>query len=103
MYKRKERRGVVDRVLEKGDNAQNVIVRNLFNANFDVQQLVGLKINTEEGDEGRVESSFGKTGKLKAYFEKGFAKGVKKGDKLILPLRKYVFSHSDEKKKMVQE
>lgn len=103
MYKAKERQGVVDRVLDKGQNPHNVIVRNLFNANFDVQQLVGLKIKSDSGDEGRIESSFGKTGKLKAYFGDGFANGVKKGDKLTLPLRKYVFSPAEEKKKMIQE
>lgn len=99
VYKSKERRGVVDRVID----AHNVIGKNIISVNAGIQQLIGLKVLTESGDEGKVESSFGKTGKIKLNFANGFTNGVKKGDKIRLPLRKQLFASQEDKNKIIQK
>mmetsp|Transcript_19863 Transcript_19863/g.25749 ORF Transcript_19863/g.25749 Transcript_19863/m.25749 type:complete len:159 (-) Transcript_19863:377-853(-) len=99
VFKTKERECVIDRVTDE----RNVIVKNLLSKESDMTRVIGLKVYTKDRSEGRIESSFGKTGKLKVYFPDGVNNALKKGEILRLPLKRYVFAPQEEKKKLVQE
>mmetsp|Transcript_25297 Transcript_25297/g.84793 ORF Transcript_25297/g.84793 Transcript_25297/m.84793 type:complete len:571 (+) Transcript_25297:30-1742(+) len=97
VFKRKCKTGQVDRV----QDANTVIGRNLFNATTDVNLFVGMKVNL--GDlEGTIASSFGKA-KFKVDFRhdldlKAFQDAIR-GKQIELRYRRYIF---DTAKRMVQ-
>jgi len=73
IYRLKEKQGVIDRVESKpepGAPAGPIVVvgRALFKKETDMSQFVGLRVHTRAGQEGVIESSFGKSGKFKAAF-----------------------------------
>jgi selenocysteine-specific elongation factor len=105
VFKRKQREGVVDRVVD----ACSVIGNKLFAKEADMNQFTNLKVEIG-GVRGRIEGAFGKGGKFKAYFPDGLPaalteeeKGKKKGPpaKILLKYKSYVFG-AQERKKFVQ-
>jgi selenocysteine-specific elongation factor len=95
IYKRKQREGTIDRVLD----SHTVIGKGLFKKQTDLQPFIGLKIRREpSGEEGRLESSFGKTGKYKVHFPGEVPLDTKA--KLVLHYK--MFIHSKDKKTIVQ-
>ncbi len=103
-YSKKERAGVVDRL---GDpykrNDDGKIVRyevygsELFRKETNMNEFVGLHLETEKGDIGVIQSSFGTSGKFRMNFPAGTT--VRNGDKLFLRFRRYT---NDPEKKIRQ-
>lgn len=102
LYKPKERRGVVDRVMDDGIT---VIGKSLFKKSTDLSVFIGLKLHTDHpGVVGTIDSAFGKSGKFKASFMG--AEGTKPlspGSPLYLRHRKYVFSHASKMEQVADE
>eukprot|EP00164_Ancoracysta_twista_P006409 GFYU01008920.1.p1 GENE.GFYU01008920.1~~GFYU01008920.1.p1 ORF type:complete len:551 (-),score=131.98 GFYU01008920.1:16-1668(-) len=93
VFKRKSKEGVVDRVVDD----TTVIVKHLVKKETDVTIFLGLKVETEEGAMGVIESSFGKSGKLKCVFSDPVE--LKAGSKIILRFKKYMWQTN---KKLIQ-
>lgn len=65
LFKDKVKKGVVDRVIDN----YTIIVKDLFAKDMDVQQFVGKEIVLENGDVGKIEGTFGKSGKIRVIFK----------------------------------
>lgn len=61
IYKEKCKRGVVDRA----SNQYEVIGKNMFKKETNIQLFVGLQVELSTGEVGVIESSFGQSGKVK--------------------------------------
>lgn len=93
-YTKKERVGTVCRL---GDpyrrNDDNILVRyevfgtDLFKKETNMSQFVGLFLETEKGDIGCIQSSFGTSGKFRVHFPSGA--DVREGDLLYLRFKRY--------------
>lgn len=96
------------RVCRLGDpfrrNDDNLIVRyevfgtDLFKKETNMSQFVGLIVETERGDIGSIQSSFGTSGKFRVNFPAGT--DVKEGDPLYLRFKRYA---NDPKKAIHQD
>jgi len=101
LYTMKEKSGVICRL---GDsfkrNDDNRVVRyevygsDLFKKETNMTQFIGLQVETETGDVGEIQSSFGTGGKFKVSFPAGT--DARNGSKLFLRFKRYV--HDTEKK-----
>jgi len=104
-YTRKEKEGVIFRL---GDSymrdEDKKVVRyevygtDLFGKDTNMNQFVGLKLETDSGDVGVIHSSFGTSGKFRIKFPGGT--DAKEGDKLFLRYKRYL---NDKSKVMHQE
>jgi selenocysteine-specific elongation factor len=104
-YTRKERAGTVDRL---GDpfkrNDDGKVVRyevygcDLFRKETNMNDFVGLHLETERGDIGVIQSSFGTSGKFRMHFPSGTT--VRNGEKLFLRFKRYA---NDPDKKICQD
>ena len=94
VYKTRTRTGVVDRVVDD----DQIIGRGLFKKDTDQSLFMNLKLVTDDGAVGIIESSFGKTGKFKVTFRTGHG-GVSPGARLTLNFKKFV---GDKKKQIIQ-
>jgi hypothetical protein len=73
--------------------------KDLFKKEADMNLFVGLKVQrTSNGDEGIIESSFGKAGKFKVYFSQGNQQD--KEGHILLRYKRYLFR--DNNKKLLQ-
>ncbi len=70
----------------------------LFKKETNMSQFVGLLIETDGGDIGSIQSSFGTSGKFRVHFPAGT--GVKEGDPLYLRFKRYA---NDPRKSIVQD
>lgn len=99
VYKPKRREGRVDRV----QDAQTLLGKDLFKKETDMSQFIGMQIVDDQGNAGKIEGAFGKSGKFKIHFPEANFEAGKKGQgqpsKLFLDFRKYLFK---DKKSMVQ-
>ncbi|KAG8176428.1 hypothetical protein JTE90_008559 [Oedothorax gibbosus] len=112
VYKEKSREGVVDRMA----NEYQVIVRDLFKKETNLQIFYNLKVALSTGEVGVIEGSFGQSGKVNVRIPNGLSQealsvlSVKKGKKetakektdsikIILNFKKYIY---DKKKKIFQ-
>ena len=111
VYKDKCKEGVA----ERASNEYEVIVRDLFKKETNVELFTGLKVELSSGELGTIEGTFGQSGKIKVRVMNGlspdtFAKlGAKKkkgeaapvSDPITLKLKfkRYMF---DQKKLMIQ-
>lgn len=64
-FKRKSRNGIIERIAKDG----TVIVRSMFRKESQLEIFIGLKVTTSFGDIGRIDSAFGKRGKIRVCFE----------------------------------
>ena len=104
-YTKKERAGTVDRL---GDpfkrNDDGKIVRyeiygnDLFRKETNMNEFIGLHLETDKGDTGVIQSSFGTSGKFRMNFPSGTT--VRNGDKLYLRFKRYA---NDPEKKIRQD
>jgi len=94
VYKCKERTGVVERVKDDGRSA---VCREMFKKETDLSLFQGMTVSSRVGP-GRIEGSFGKSGKFTVAFS---ADGIQPGDEIVLRFRKYVFAH--DRKAMRQD
>jgi len=99
IYKPKARDGKVDRV----HDAQTLLVKDLFKKETDMSLFIGMKIVDDEGNVGKIEGTFGKSGKVKCHFPTASfptGKNATGGPKsVVMEFKKYIF---DDKTKMVQ-
>jgi len=76
LFKMKKKEGLIDRIDSRSEEVGSssstgpivVIAKSLFKKETDMSPFVGLKIHTRTGQEGVIDSSFGKSGKFKATF-----------------------------------
>ena len=100
IYKRKVKKGVVDRVESGGGGGPlSLIGRSLFSRDTDLSLYVGMRVQALGGQVGVIDSPFGGAGKFRASFaQPGVAVGgaaappIKPGDALTLRLRKYMYA-----------
>jgi small GTP-binding protein domain len=104
-YTRKERAGTVDRLGEPHKrNDDGKVVRyevfgcDLFRKETNMNDFVGLHLQTERGDIGVIQSSFGTSGKFRMHFPAGTT--VRNGEKLFLRFKRYA---NDPDKKICQD
>ncbi|KAI1289415.1 Selenocysteine-specific elongation factor [Halotydeus destructor] len=65
IFKLKTRQGIVDRVV----NDYEIIVRNMFKKEFDINKVQGLPVTLSESQiEGKIVGSFGQSGKIRIAF-----------------------------------
>ena len=115
IFKFKEREGIVERM----NDEYTVIGRELFKKETDIDLFKNLKVRLTSGEEGKIEGSFGQSGKCKIYIPDGLSEQTqkllavkkKKGkdnvdssvvqEKILIKLifKRYIF---DKKKMMLQ-
>jgi len=105
VYTKKERSGVVCRLGDphrREDDGKivryEVFGTDLFKKETNMTTFVGMKLETDKGDIGVIQSSFGTTGKFKVFFPGGT--DAREGDKLHLRFKRYA---NDLKKEMHQD
>nr|BAU61586.1 eukaryotic elongation factor, selenocysteine-tRNA-specific [Gonium pectorale] len=96
LFKLKSRSGVIERLQPDGATA---IVRGLIKKESDVAVFAGLKVFTGRGEEGVIEGSFGKSGKLKVHFQNGLAAEGRSAEDNVVTLRckRYIFDPNAKK------
>jgi len=70
IYKMKHREGVIERIEADGKTA---ICRGMFGKDSDLTKFLGLAVSGPAGQRGVLQSTFGKSGKFKAYFPNGIS------------------------------
>ena len=110
MYKYKTRNGIV----ERASNEQEVIVKDLFKKETNVDLFRGLTAVFSSGEKGTIEGSFGQSGKVKVRVMEGLSKetlarvgtGKKKTEQqsgepvtVTVTFKRYVF---DPEKKIIK-
>ncbi|XP_018027040.1 selenocysteine-specific elongation factor-like [Hyalella azteca] len=73
VFKNKTKEGIVERL----NNDSEVIVRNLFNKDTNLQPFIGLKVRLSTGEEGVIDGHFGTSGKIKVFIAKGLLPDTK--------------------------
>ncbi|CAM4758141.1 unnamed protein product [Rotaria magnacalcarata] len=74
VYKRKEKVGFIDRVVDD----QTIIGKDLFQKETNINTFVNFKVElTPRGEQGFIESSFGQSGKFKVRFMNGLSNETK--------------------------
>lgn len=93
-YTKKEKVGTVCRLgdpYKRGDDGKlvryEVFGTDLFKKETNMTQFVGLLIDTDAGDVGTIQSSFGTSGKFRVSFPAGTE--VREGDPLYLRFKRY--------------
>jgi len=104
-YTKKERAGVVDRLgdpFKRDDDGKTVRYEiygnDLFRKETNMNEFIGLHLETEKGEIGVIQSSFGTSGKFRMNFPAGTT--VRNGDKLFLRFKRYL---NDRDKKIRQD
>jgi len=95
IYKPKIKEGAIDRV----QDPYTAIGKNLFKKETDPNIFTGLKVERNNGSVGKIESSFGKSGKFKIHFPDGGLKETDTGELIHLKFKRYTF---DKSKKLYQ-
>ena len=80
------------------------VPQGLLKKETDISPFLGLKVVAAGGEEGVIESSFGKSGKFNVRFPGGLLPGTGKGNTstITLNFKRYVFDE-DSKKSMAQQ
>jgi len=111
VFKNKSKEGVVERAV----NEQEVIVRDLFKKETNIDLFSGLNVSLSSGEVGTLEGSFGQSGKVKVRVMTGLHKetiarvggGKKKGEQqqqgepvtATIKFKRYIF---DTEKKIIK-
>ena len=77
IYKDKSKEGFV----ERANNAYEVICRGMFKKETNLELFKGLRVSLSSGETGKIEGSFGQSGKFKVSIEGG---GLKEETKAAL-------------------
>ncbi|KAG2429383.1 hypothetical protein HXX76_011148 [Chlamydomonas incerta] len=96
VFKPKTRAGVIERLQPDGVTA---IVRGLIKKESSVDVFVGLKVTTGRGEQGVIEGTFGKSGKLKVNVPGGLAaEGRSAADNAVtLRCKRYLYDPNAKK------
>lgn len=65
------KKGIVDRIVDN----YTIIVKDLFDKNVNIQNFVGKEISLQSGEVGKIEGSFGKSGKVRVIFKEALSTG----------------------------
>jgi selenocysteine-specific elongation factor len=66
LFKKKVKRGAVDRIVDN----YSIIVKDLFDKETNLQPFLGKEVKVDQYDSpGRIDSGFGKSGKVKVMFK----------------------------------
>lgn len=108
IFKIKNKEGIVERV----SNEYEVIAKNLFKKETNIQNFVGLKVSLSTGEEGFIDGCFGQSGKVKIRIPSGIkdqnlltkfkrANNDKSNTqiKVLLQFKRFIY---DSHKKMIQ-
>ncbi|XP_066992085.2 selenocysteine-specific elongation factor isoform X2 [Anabrus simplex] len=111
VYREKCKQGIVERSLD----SDNVIVKNMFKKETNIQLFTGMKVALSTGEKGLIDSSFGLSGKVKIRIPNGLQEStlarlsVKKKEKtsqienevikVTLHFKKFIY---DPQKRMFQ-
>ena len=90
VYKEKVKTGTIDRVVDD----YSVIGKGMFKKEFDMNTLKGFTVTKSNGEEGKVEASFGKSGKFKMVFKTSQQESKEGSNVLTMKFKKYVFHPS---------
>ncbi|GAB4820810.1 hypothetical protein N2152v2_007856 [Parachlorella kessleri] len=89
IFKPKQREGVIERV--EGDGC-TAICRGMFKKDTDLSKFTGMRVTAlPSQQEGRIEGSFGKSGKFKVYFAGGVTLPPAGQASIILRFKKFLF------------
>ena len=94
IFKIKQREGKIDRVDKNG----TIIVKDLFDKGADMTRFLNMQVIYEDGELGRIDGPFGKSGKVKVKFDD--PSKIAPNKKLFLKFKKYIYD--EDKKKMHQ-
>jgi len=94
VYKVKRREGVIERFAD----SHTVIGKGLFKKETDFTQFLGLTVRGPGGAVGTLQSSFGKSGKVKVVFKSELPTDMPEKS-LVLEFKRFVF---DKSKKILQ-
>ena len=95
IFKYKEREGQAERM----NDDYTVIGKDLFKKETDIDLFSHLKVQLSTGELGKIEGSFGQSGKFKVYIEDG----LQEGTKLLLASKKKKGKDSGESDNVVKE
>lgn len=105
LYTRKEKFGIICRLgdpFKRNDDGKTVRYEvfgtDLFKKETNMSQFIGLHLETDKGEIGVIQSSFGTSGKFKVNFPAGVE--ARNGDKLFLRFKRYA---NDPEKKIRQD
>eukprot|EP00191_Tetraselmis_sp_GSL018_P019912 CAMPEP_0177580092 /NCGR_PEP_ID=MMETSP0419_2-20121207/1355_1 /TAXON_ID=582737 /ORGANISM="Tetraselmis sp., Strain GSL018" /LENGTH=575 /DNA_ID=CAMNT_0019068895 /DNA_START=52 /DNA_END=1783 /DNA_ORIENTATION=+ len=100
VYKPKQKVGSIERVNASRTGA---LCKNLLKKETDISPFLGLKVIASGGEEGVIESSFGKSGKFNVRFPGGLAEttGKPNTSTITLNFKRYMFDEQ-AKRAMVQ-
>ncbi|XP_076316457.1 eukaryotic translation elongation factor, selenocysteine-specific isoform X2 [Tachypleus tridentatus] len=73
VYKQKMKEGIVERIV----NDQEVIGKSIFKKETNIQIFIGLNINLSTGESGKIDGSFGQSGKIKIHVPGGLKESTK--------------------------
>ena len=109
VYKIKKRQGSVERI--EGDG-RTAICKGMFGKDSDLSKFIGLRVTTVGpgsgggggggGVVGRLESSFGKSGKCKVKFNHSSSSDVSVGSPVVVEYKKYVLGGGGGVRKLAQ-
>ena len=94
IFKWKERSGIVDRI----SSDYEVIGKDLFKKETNIDLFVNLKVSLSTGEMGKIEGSFGQSGKFKVYIDDG----LKESTKLLVGSGKKGKSAPSEKNQKIE-
>ncbi|KAN0008579.1 hypothetical protein ACTFIU_009303 [Dictyostelium citrinum] len=94
IYKNKSKQGQVERI----HNENTIIGKNLFKKDSDISCFVGMKVLFETGEIGILESSFGKTGKVKIQIQTGNTESIKLGTIFTLTFKRFIYDQNKKNK-----
>ncbi|EAL72543.1 hypothetical protein DDB_G0270386 [Dictyostelium discoideum AX4] len=86
IYKNKSKQGQVERI----HNENTIIGKNLFKKDSDISSFIGMKVLFETGEIGILDSSFGKTGKVKIQIQTGNTESIKLGTIFTLTFKRFI-------------
>jgi Protein of unknown function (DUF663). len=96
IFKRKEKKGVIDRV----QDSSTLIIKDLFSKQSDISKFVGTKVEIPvAGCTGTIKGTFGQSGKIKVQSDKLLFGETDKeeaekklvGSEIVMKLKKYLF------------
>lgn len=65
LFKDKTKKGIIDRVVDN----YTIIVKDLFNKEVDIQMFLNQEVVLSNGQTGKIEGAFGKSGKIRVTFK----------------------------------
>ena len=94
IYKHKQRDGIVERLQ---DNGRSAICKGMFKRETDLTLFMNMRVSTDTGLSGTIESTFGKSGKFRVAFNSA---AESKPSTVTLHFKRLMF---DSQKKMRQD